>query len=116
MDVIYEDFPESVELIFYVVASDIKVRFKCRDIEFYSLEKNWNEGALFVVLEASVKPPLVQFNADSYRDSHISSDQLKQHMWKILVQPGACLNIKCLQFNWVLEELTNEEKSWFKST
>jgi hypothetical protein len=103
MDVNYSNFPDSVELIFYIISSDIKVSFVCSGIEMFSIEQNWDQDALYVVLECEVNPPQIILDVEKNGGSFISSKERKKHMWEILIQGGVCLHLKCIAFNWKLE-------------
>lgn len=111
MDVKFEDSPFSIKLVFYVIGSDFKVQFVCSDIEVLNLEKDWNDGPLYVALEAQVKPPK-QTRDPALADHVFSCTDHAEYMWEISVLPEANLNIKCLSFDWCIQKISDDELSW----
>lgn len=115
MDVNFTDYPFAIALVFYVIGSDIKVRFICSEIEGLSLEKDWNDGPLYVALEANVKSSKLTRDPEQ-PDHEFSCSDHSEYLWEISVLPEANLNIKCLSFDWSLEKITDEELSWLNAS
>ena len=51
LDIQILSYPLSVNLIFYVVGSDIKVKFICEKIARIEINRDYDEESIFVVLE-----------------------------------------------------------------
>lgn len=115
MDVNFTDHPFTIELVFYVIGSDIKVRFTCSEIQGLNLEKDWNDGPLYVTLEANVKSPKLVRDPDQPDHKFWCIDH-SEYLWEISVLPEANLNIKCLSFDWSLEKISDEELSWLNAS
>ena len=90
LDIKYHSYPFGIELIFYVIGTEIKVVFTCKEIELFSIEKSSNEEPMFTVLETKIKH--------------------KNSSWEISILPEAQINIKCHAFNWAVLQMTESEK------
>ena len=91
LDYSFVDSPLSLELLFYVVGSDIKVRFNCKEISKLSIEKENEDLPLHLVLETNVW--------EKNEDFHIQ------------IFPEFALNIVCKRFDWQIEEFSEKERS-----
>ena len=115
MDVRFTDCPFSIELVFYVIGSDIKVQFVCSEIEVLNLDKDWNDRPLYLAFEVQVKPPKI--NRDpAQSDREFASIDHAEYLWEISVLPEASLSIKCLSFSWCVQKIGDEELSWLNAS
>jgi len=115
MDVKFNDYPFSITLVFYVICSDIRVQFVCSEIEVLSLEKDWNDGPLYVALEVSVNKPTLARDP-TQAEHEFSCIDHAEYLWEIRVLPEANLNIKCLSFDWGIQKISDEELSWLSAS
>ena len=90
MDLNINSYPLSLELSFFVIGSDIKIVFLCKEIESFSIQKEPDEEAMFTVLETKIE--------------HIEGS------WKILIFPVAEIEIKCNSFNWSIVQMSDSER------
>jgi hypothetical protein len=91
MDIEIVSYPFAINLVFFVIGSDIKVTFYCKEIKQFCLSKSVEDEAMFAVFEVHVKN-----NTD---------------ITKIKVLPEAELEIQCAKFNWKLEQMTESERN-----
>ena len=78
MEIRVSSYPFGVELLFFVIGSDIKIIFTCKEIGLFSIEKMPDEDSMFTVLEVSV-------------------ERIKNY-WKISILPEANVKIECVAY------------------
>ena len=92
LEIQIQSYPLSINFTFYVVGSDIKVKFICEKIERFEINKDYDEESMFVVLETHV------LNKINYS-------------WEVKILPTPEVHVICRKFSWSIEKLTESEKN-----
>ena len=91
MDYSFKNCPLSIEFTFFVVGSDIKVKFKCGGISKLNIEKEFDDLPLHLVLETNV--------------------QERNGGFRINMLPEFIVDLECTAFDWSIEEFSSKERS-----
>ena len=91
MNIEFSSYPLSVKLTFFIIGSDIKIIFSCKNIELLKLDKESDDEALFVILETHVV--------------------CKNKKWEITLFPNPEITIHCNKFNWSIGKMTESERN-----
>jgi hypothetical protein len=97
MDMDISSYPLAFTFTFFVIGSDIKVTFRCSEIESFELRKQSSDEAMFVVLETNVHRTM----------SKVS----EREIWNISIQPEAQIDIECNNFEWSVKQMTELERN-----
>mgnify|MGYP001243323666 CR=1 FL=1 len=90
MDYSFSNCPLSLEIVFYVVGSDIKVLFSCSEISKLNIEKEHDDVPIHLVLEVNVWEENESFH--------------------IQIMPEFNLELECKIFNWSIKEFSEQER------
>ena len=107
----FTNFPFSVTLTFAVVGTDRKVIFLCSQIEEFTLKKGAFDEPEYLCFEVSVEPPKKERPPDlsEFEFGLKESNDKKDFLWNIEVLPEAEIKVKCLEFEWKVLKMSQEE-------
>jgi hypothetical protein len=89
MDYSFGNCPLSIDFVFYVVGSDIKVLFSCSEISKLYIEKEHDDVPIHLVLEVNVRK--------------------ENETFYIQIMPEFNLELECKSFSWSIKEFSEEE-------